>query len=537
MMCASCNATVPDGVRFCPRCGRPVPADDQRSGTTVRATPGPPSPAATQTSTATVRQNTPKSPVATEFVTRGPDGPSASSAPHGTPARVPATVRPEAEPVGNDANTGRHAILPRSRSSQATTPHHGMTRRTAVAAAGLALGVAAGAVLALGSGLWNRDTGSTDDPIGSGAASPTSDDAEAAGDQDEQAEQSAAYGLDEPVIVTRLTRIAPENADETPVKRYTVRVREAIDASGADLDVFGLPSLEVQDDGNGFALSDVGELEDGTWYVTVTPDDGDPIWLAPLVLTDDQDASTTDRATFVLPQTPEARLGKWAALLEVIRDTAAAHGQTVLKEDGETVWVEGLSVARTIDLGDGNLRLVVAYPTKPLSGEGLLTTEGVYAEEVWEYDSSADEARQVLSLQSGQLEGGYPLLAFSDGSGSSGTCIVRELHPSDASWESVYYGLSAQGSPGVLLDARRTFGATSTYSLDGTAVDEDSYYDAISDYGYETWLLLATSTQDTGSAAYLMPEDVAQEAQDTAARLESLAGDLLDAHESQAAAR
>lgn len=365
---------------------------------------------------------------------------------------------------------------------------------------------------------------------------------------------SLTFGSREAVSVSRVTRIVPSSAEGSPLQRYVVRVREAFGPDGSRLDVSALPRLGVEGE-TGFTMADLGELDEGTYEVTITPDDGAPQYIPPVSVVDGDpgdaagDGSEGDSDPVELPEEivvvpPEdtdgfegdlsapVRLGRYGAYLAKVRELREAHGElTVVSLSGSDVsWLAGLCFARLVDFGDGVERLVVAY-AKPEAMSGLPQDLDVYTVEVWGYDEGSDQAVLEWSGGTSYSNGGYAYLCFWHPGDGSGVNLAREIPDTYIT----VVGILENGTLGVEHEIEQSYyqpdgsiGLTS--KVDGQIVESDAFSQFIAGLGSEDYemfnFMSSAGASSTGSV-----DDAVSLTQETVKRLEQVAGDLVDAAE------
>lgn len=360
------------------------------------------------------------------------------------------------------------------------------------------------------------------------------------------------FGSREAVSVSRVTRIVPSSAEGSPLQRYVVRVREAFGPDGSRLDVSALPRLDVEGE-TGFTMADLGELDEGTYEVTITPDDGAPQYIPPVSVVDGDpgdaagDGSEGDsepvelpeEIVVVPPETPDGsegdlsapvRLGRYGAYLSKVRELREAHGElTVVSLSGSDVsWLAGLCFVRLVDFGDGVERLVVAH-AKPEAMSEPPQDLDVYTVEVWGYDEGSDQAVLEWSGGTSNTPGGHFFVCFWHPGDGSGVNLTREVP--DTYFTVV--GILEDGTLGVEHEFEQTyFQPDGTYELkskiDGQPVANEEFSRSIAALGYESretyFLLSSAGASSTGPI-----DDAVGLTQETVERLEQVAGDIVDA--------
>lgn len=517
MYCRFCGKSLPDGTRSCPSCGGDL----------------------------TVTTNAPE----------GTSQPAAQVL--GKPPRGNRAVPPK--PVWKGGRT--HGMATKTRRGRPAPKHAApgkpITRRASIAAFGAIAGVVTGAIVTSRLGLWSRD----------GSSASATEEAQTDAGAESINEKTLAFGSRELVPVSLYTHIVPMSTESDILRSYTVRVRSAVDAAGADLDVYDLGTAtvvekndDVTDDGAGLQLESFGELEDGTWELTVTPDGEDPCWLPPLQLVSQDEASALADGgdsgegaasqpldyLYVMPASQLAgedagssfveevplRLGKWGSFYQVVLDAQGSHGEAGYGDDGSGKWMRGLSMAFSEDFGDGVRRLVLAYPyAASWDGSGL---DSNYVVEVWEYDADEDTSRCRATYVTANVDGLNEVVLTP---GSGGSCLVNGN--SDVGLD--IYGLADDGGFGLLCYSVATSGDEGefAYYVGDTAVTESVFNNKLSELGYATgrsaWTCRALSVpygdDDSLTDALDNLEYVHDEVGRTLDELETLAGDLVTARE------
>lgn len=364
-----------------------------------------------------------------------------------------------------------------------------------------------------------------------------------------------SFGSREAVRVSRVTRIVPQGTDGAPIARYVVRVREATGTDGRFIDVSELPQLDV-DGETGFTMADFGELADGTYEVTVTSEGGAPQSLPPVsVVSEGADGGADNGSGTAAEQLPEqivvappadagqdgsaapVRLGRYGAFLKVVRDLQQTYGEVTIVQGGyagdslSATWLSGVCYVRLIDFGDGVERLVVAYASDPSVSAAYPSSTDAYTVEVWDYDEAADAASKVWSGHHGYSNGGYAFVTLVPSADASRTYLEQDLSDAGAN----YVGIRDDGSFGLAhtVEYEPHFGADGmdgyTVLVDGTAIDGETSQDADSVMGIDrSGTTNAMLTEDELSYVGEV-EKTADETRETVGRLESLAGDLVDA--------
>ena len=365
------------------------------------------------------------------------------------------------------------------------------------------------------------------------------------------------FGSREAVGVSRVTRIVPSSSAGSPLRRYVVRVREAHGADGRAIDVTGIPHLDV-DGGDGFTMGDFGDIAEGTYEVTVSPDDGAPQFVPPINVVEgepgdpaqgegdegSEGAVELPEEIVVVPPEPAdgsesdltapVRLGRYGAYLSKVRELQQEHGEvSVVTSPGTTPsdsWLAGVCLVMLVDFGDGCERLVVAYssPEVASSYPGSLDS---YAVEVWNYDEGSDQAVLEWSGNHAYSNGGYAFVRFCTSPDGSRTYIVSTYDVEGAA----YVGLLDDGTFGVA----HTFTGEYVLGEDGSPQGWQNVVDGIEVTQDESRRMSAELGGDNMTHYYLtkfsgMYEDIGYEetasiAQETVARLEGLAGDIVDA--------
>ncbi len=98
---------------------------------------------------------------------------------------------------------------------------------------------------------------------------------------------TSIFGSDDPVTVTRAARIIPVSSEGTPLERYVVRIRSAVDEQGDDIDLGDLSEELKVSDSDGFAMRDLDSgLPEGTYVLEI--DDGEETLVTPPVVVDEE---------------------------------------------------------------------------------------------------------------------------------------------------------------------------------------------------------------------------------------------------------
>ena len=373
------------------------------------------------------------------------------------------------------------------------------------------------------------------------------------GGEDGSSSPTCVFGARESVSVSRVTRIVPAASEANPLQNYVVCVRAAAGRDGRAIDVSGIPRLDVEGE-TGFSMADFGEIAEGIYEVTVTPDDGAPQFIPPVSVVDgkpgdeageeasggDSDAVELPEEIIVVPPdhsegsghdlSVPMRLGRYGAYLDKVRELQLVHGEVsvVTTSDGGDVWLSGLCYVGLVDFGDGAERLVVAYGDSELVSRHPYLDES-YAVEVWGYDVESDEAVLEWSGKPSYTNGGYAHLSFWYPVDGTGPYLVQESP--DSSF--VVTGVSEDGAFGVAYELAQTFSDPTdalplVNTVNGEAVEGAAFSRIMTELGFDaaTRVFLMTSPFD-GSMGD--PSDVAGITQETVALLESLAGDIVDA--------
>lgn len=365
---------------------------------------------------------------------------------------------------------------------------------------------------------------------------------------------SLTFGSREAVSVSRVTRIVPSSAEGSPLQRYVVRVREAVGPDGSRLDVSALPRLDVEGE-TGFTMADLGELDEGTYEVTITPDDGAPQYIPPVTVVDGDpgdaagDGSGGASGPVELPEEivvvpPEdtdgsegdlsapVRLGRYGAYLAKVRELREAHGELIVVSlsGSDVSWLAGLCFARLVDFGDGAERLVVAY-ARPEAMSAPPQDLDAYTVEVWGYDEGSDQAVLEWSGGTSTTPGGFFFVCFWHPGDGSGVNLAREVPDTYIT----VVGILGDGTLGVEHEFEQAYyQPDGTYELkskiDGQPVENEAFSQSIAELGFEsreTYYLLSSA----GASSAGTVDDAVGLTQETVERLEQVAGDIVDAAE------
>lgn len=364
---------------------------------------------------------------------------------------------------------------------------------------------------------------------------------------------TVSFGSREQMAVSRVTRIVPRDASGAPVAHYVVRLREGTAPGGSAIDVSGLPYLDVTGTDEGFSMADFGELATGTYEVTVTADDQVPQFIPPVNVVDETPDAGTEYAppekVVVAPATgtatagdgaaAPARKGHYAAYLSVVRDIEAKSAKPTLVSTPDSssyrqFWAYGLSYADLVDFGDGRERLVVAYSADPSVAERYPGSADSYNVEVWGYDEASDAATMLWQGHHSYSNGGYAYVNYGAVLEGGRRFLVGTFSDSGCD----FVGLADDGSFGLVHSI--VIGADVsddgyfngyTYTLDGQAVDQDTYFAKLAEFGLDSPQGAADDLSYTLAADTNYQADVEATldvASGTVGMFEQLAGDLLD---------
>lgn len=447
--CTRCGAEVSEGQRFCKRCGNEIkpkgnekdeglrPENVMPTGDECAEEPG---------DEMTVR-------LAEEAVRAETD---ATDAPFRQPtdtggADVPSIVN------GADAMTEDAASEP---------PKH--RKRTAAI-----VGIAVAVVLGLGSGvtLWLLGCLPIPSPL---------------------AESSESADM---VAVSRTSRIVPKSASGETPSHYYVRVRQAIDDNGKDIDVSSLSELEVED-GEGFTPNQViSDLPDGTYTFEV--DDGDQVFLLPPVEIDDADDAQPDDITIQMQPDQGADAPQHAGdeepktadelFLAKIEELEEEYGTPEVKVQpyGEQYlsYASGLAYAGLFDFGDGTERLVTLCLNQEAQVEW---NHADYLIQVWEYDEKEEGKlacvlnRADVSFATAGWSGSFSINPVSKGVLLYLWADVTDGGELGKNIE-LYFGLQDGGSFGLIHEFSQEYVTRGDdddfiYHLDGAEVSADDSF-------------------------------------------------------------
>lgn len=366
---------------------------------------------------------------------------------------------------------------------------------------------------------------------------------------------TVSFGSREQMEVSRVTRIVPRDASGAPIAHYVVKLREGTAPDGSAIDVSGLPYLDVTGTDEGFSMADFGELATGTYEVTVTADDQAPQFIPPVSVVDETPDAGTEGAppekVVVAPAADAATAegeaaapapahrGRYAAYLSVVRDIEEKSGEPTLVSTPESssyrqFWAYGLAYAELVDFGDGEERLVVAYAADSSVAERYPGSADSYNVEVWGYDEASDAATMLWQGHHSYSNGGYAYVNYGAVLEDGRRFLVGTFSDSGCD----FVGLADDGSFGLAhsivvgadISDDGDFNGY-TYTVDGQAVDQDTYFAKLSEFGLDSPQgdaddLSYTLAADTNYQADV--EATLDVASGTVGVLEQLAGDLLD---------
>lgn len=334
---------------------------------------------------------------------------------------------------------------------------------------------------------------------------------------------AASYASDEVVEVSADTDIIPMDASGEPLKSYVVRVKQADDLDGAAIDPTSLPNLAVDGSG-GFSLSDFGNVESGTYYLSVTDATDNSYDLPPVRVNGGVDDQDDLPATLEVSASSEGNLfkqGKYASFLGVLDGLVEAYGDAALgvlklNDNQYLSWVAGVSYAGLVDFGDGTEYLVVMYCTDDdLSQSDVIEVEGEvnavsfepktdsYQIEVWKYDSDQDSAVMVCQLEPTEGDDGSICLSFLTNPSTGYTCLYA-----DGLSKGQCYGIGDGGLFGIVASSSTDF---SRWTV------EESYL--VSHYG-----TTQDAALDDSGTSELSCVSTAQTVKDLRAKLKTICG-------------
>ena len=281
----------------------------------------------------------------------------------------------------------------------------------------------------------------------------------------------ATYGSPVPLTTLATTRILPEDADGKALDRYAAYLDRAVNADGEEVDVPDARHIEVEGT-SGFAVEDLlSTFQEGVTYYVCIENDDTVRNLPPITPAASDDAASADELPEVLafaPATEEKDVdtARATAFLGKIDELMARYGApevaTARVGSNEVACVSGLSLATTIDFGDGQDRLVVAY----YDGDdmmGSLTSHDTdtydkMVVEIWEYDDATGALR--LAWQGGPNVGNGPVAVLSTilypwlDNGEDAVCMVTDVPDGSGDpevWRQwTYWGVTQDGSFGEL---------------------------------------------------------------------------------------
>lgn len=281
----------------------------------------------------------------------------------------------------------------------------------------------------------------------------------------------ATYGSPVPLTTLATTRILPEDADGKALDRYAAYLDRAVNADGEEIAVSDARHIEVEGT-SGFAVEDLlGTFQEGITYYVCIEDDDTVRNLPPITPAASDDTASADELPEVLAFAPASEekdvdTARATAFLGKVDELMARYGAPEVATgrvgSNEVACVSGLSLATTIDFGDGQDRLAVAY----YDGDdmmGALTSHDTSAYdkmvvEIWEYDDATGALR--LAWQGGPNVGNGPIAAlgmylypWSD-NGSDAICMVTDVPDGSGDpevWRQwTYWGVTEDSSFGEL---------------------------------------------------------------------------------------
>lgn len=333
--------------------------------------------------------------------------------------------------------------------------------------------------------------------------------------------QSVTYGSDSVVALAREARIVPHDAEGNPLEHYYVRILQAIDAQGNEVDTSDVRTIEVTGTG-GFIVEDlIQDAPDATYYPQVVDDNEVVFDLPPIEVSDEGSAGTLiiEQGTTETPAVSEAdRL-----YLHKLEDTIETWGEATVKTiparneySLSATYICGAVYAELIDFGDGVERLVVAHLENEDNARqlfGMGGGVGVYRVEVWGYNSVSG----TLDLLWDDYAGGSAwegalgtevALSFIDfvrspDDGSLCLC-VRDAMGSLGNINRTYYAISDAGEFEAVkvIECRidETADEWESWYIDDVEVNEADYEAELARWGAEKCYLLANSGETVADA-------------------------------------
>lgn len=505
MYCTRCGNKIDDAAKFCTACGAPV----------ARAASGSPAPA----STCAPEAPSPSATMPTVDVMDDPRSawmPEPQLQPDGDGEARDASGRTPvaASAVADDGDNAPKAPCPSERSSaeaeqdrpvapapadseeRDTLPTTGPTpaspsasrpkrpRRLVVAA------IAVVAVLACAAAVIFAARGGFSNGADPDQQSAKEEPAQAAKEESaisvDFAPRAAAYASLDSMAVSPTARVIPAGDDGAALASYTVRVKDAVDDAGVDIDISSVQPLEVAS-AEGFTIADLvgGALEPGTYYLSIERGDFVQLACPPLEVADDNPSEALGIA-----RDPATPLGADTLFLAKLHEVSARYGEpgTELRDIGYEVHLSaaGLSYAEVMDFGDGVDRLLLVYNSGENYDANDVPNPESYNVEVWQYDAQAD----ALSCCVGQ----DPLVhlsvtdTMSITSLANGVNIVWFEELVEGGLQMTYYGLDDAGSFRLLHTLVSTDEPDHTMILDGEDIgpaDPDEVWDSLFTNAYQ----------------------------------------------------
>lgn len=305
----------------------------------------------------------------------------------------------------------------------------------------------------------------------------------------------ATYGSPVPLTTLATTRILPEDADGKALDRYAAYLDRAVNADGEEIAVSDARHIEVEGT-SGFAVEDLlGTFQEGITYYVCIEDDDTVRSLPPITPAASDDAASANELPEVLafaPATEEKDVdtARATAFLGKVDELMARYGApevtTARVGSDEVACVSGLALATTIDFGDGQDRLAVAY----YDGDDMMGAlenhdSSVYDDlviEIWGYDDATGALRREWqggpNSSNGTVAGlGMDLYPWSD-DGKDAICMVTDVADGSGDpevWRQwTYWGVTEDGS----------FGELDANTVISSWADERPPFDDMIDYGF-----------------------------------------------------
>lgn len=104
---------------------------------------------------------------------------------------------------------------------------------------------------------------------------------------------TASFASEDSVAVTSTARLIPLSSEGTPLERYVVRIKSAVDGQGEEIDLSGAPEeLEFSGSG-GFTMEDlIPGVDEGTYLLEI--DDGETTHTTPPIVVDQEQGEAGD---------------------------------------------------------------------------------------------------------------------------------------------------------------------------------------------------------------------------------------------------